>query len=244
MTRLARAAAVITVGAALLATWLPPAHAATPTPAVVMTLNVAGGQNRGNPSRVTRDVLAVVNRERPDIIGLQEVCHRQHRDLRAKLAKLGYRATHTTTLRSGRCNDKAQGNRFGNSLFVRGGFQSRARTRLPWGANPAGTVGREPRAMVCVTTSGTRVCNVHIGPRTPDRDRQIATVAAAVQGYDDVILLGDWNAWPGQVRRHMPRLRTATEGIDHVFSTRAGQARTYHVPSSDHDAVVVTLGEE
>lgn len=221
-----------------------------PTPALpaVMTLNVhggldrQGGGNRGRPTNVTADVLTLVALHQPTVIALQELCGRQYRDLRTKLARLGYSGTFTNTQASAGCNDRSRGNQFGNGIFIRGRIQTRYVWALPWGANAKGVTGRQPRRLLCVKPVGAtwRACVTHLSPHDPDVSRQAAKVVSSISRWGGrVIVAGDLNLSAKWVGRLFPGYDSAGADIDHVLSTGAVEvAAIESVPSSDHPAVV------
>ena len=219
-----------------------------PTGVTVMTLNVHGGTdrkgggNRGVPTEVTADVLALVAHHQPTVIALQELCGRQYRDLRVKLARLGYSGTFTNAQRSSGCHDRARGNQFGNGIFIRGRIQTRYVWALPWGANARGVTGRQPRRLLCVKPVGQawRACVTHLSPHDPDVSRQAAKVVSSISRWGGrVIVAGDLNLSAKWVGRLFPGYDSAGADIDHVLSTGAVEvAAIESVPSSDHPAVV------
>lgn len=224
------------------------AEAAPSPPSIVtITLNVHGSKDRhgrgngGNPKPVVRDILALVKAHNPDVIGVQEVCHRQHRAVRAELARLGYRATMTYTRASAGCDDRSKGNKFGNALYLKATKLTwRKSYALPKPINPEGTTGREPRRLLCAraTLKGAiwTSCVTHIGPHDPDLTRQANRVSEIVTSLPgNVNAMGDWNSKSPKVK--VPY--RAGKGIDFVFSNRPVSLVTVaDVPSSDHGAVI------
>ena len=215
----------------------------------VMTLNVWGAGHRGRTDAISADVLRIVRAQRPNVIALQEVCHSQHRRLRKELGRIGYQATHTTTRTNTLCRDAQGKNRYGNSLFVLGGFTHRARTVLPWGANPvAEHTGREARAMVCATTRRpvrARVCATHLSPSDPDNATQLGRINLAMTPWvgGKIAVAGDYNQNLSPVLSRLPFGVRATNPrrIDHVISNGKSTVTSTTVASSDHRAVIATI---
>lgn len=225
-----------------------PQVVAASDPITVATLNVHGGTdrkgfgNRGVVGAVQRDVLQLVAEYRPTVVALQELCGRQYRALRSSLGRLGYSAAFTTTTRSKGCNDRARGNQSGNALFVLGRIVQRASWSLPWGKNPKGTTGRQPRRLLCVQVdAGYRACVTHLSPHAPDVVNQSAKVAGVIGRWSSgrLVLGGDLNLNPSWVGRLFPSWQHVGEGIDHVLGSSSVQlVGTRVVPSSDHDALI------
>lgn len=225
-----------------------PAPLPVVAPLAVMTLNVHGGLdregsgNRGRTTNVSADVLALVDKHQPTVIALQELCGRQYRDLRSKLARLGYSGAFTNTQRSSGCHDRAHGNQFGNGIFVLGHIGTRYVWALPWGANARGVTGRQPRRLLCVKPVGQswRACVTHLSPHDPDVSRQAAKVVGAISRWGGrVIVAGDLNLSAAWVGRLFPGRQSAGVGIDHVLSSGAvAVVAVEPVPSSDHPALV------
>lgn len=231
--------------------------AATPATAVtgsttIMTLNVhgsvdrAGSGNAGRPEAIVRDVVALATKYRPRIIALQELCLRQHVAVRARLAKLGYVSTMTYVNRSAGCNDPAGGNQSGVALYLKASKISwRTSAALPWGANGQGSIGRQPRRVLCASGKGWRdiACTTHLSPLDPDRGQQAAVAAAKVTGWAKgrkAAIAGDLNMGRAAAEAAFPRYQAAGYHVDHVL-TLGSPALTaaVPVPSSDHPAVVV-----
>lgn len=223
----------------------PSASAATTNEAVI-TLNIWGSLgNKGRTKDVTKDVVDLVKKNNPIAIGLQEVCGKQHRSIRTELTKLGYTGTFTKARVSGGCNDKAKGNAFGNSIYVRGKYTDRTRTALPWGKNKKGTTGREPRAMLCVTATAnkTRYCTVHLSPHDPDNAKQLTKVANTLEPWAKkgaVVLMGDFNLSSKTAVKTVTFLKACTNPgrIDYTLSTDTRTCSSVQVKSSDHDAIL------
>lgn len=222
--------------------------AATSAPVTVITLNVHGGTdregggNRGKTTAVSADVVALVVRHQPTVIALQELCGTQYRALRAKLAKLGYSGAFTNTQKASGCNDKRNGNQSGNGIFIKGIIETRYSWALPWGANPKGVTGRQPRRLLCVKPLGEtwRACVTHLSPHAPDVLNQAARVAEAIDRWAGrVIVAGDFNLSSKWVGRSFPGYASAGADIDHVVTTGAVEVTAVDpVRSSDHPAVV------
>ena len=213
---------------------------------VVMTLNVHGGTDRkgggnhGHTGPVTKDVMALVNANGPSVIALQELCARQYRDLRSKLGKLGYSGAFTSTRRTRGCKGAS-----GIGIFIKGKIQTKYVWALPWGKNPVGTTGRQPRRLLCVKFAdrNLRACVTHLGPHAPDVLDQAAAVGERVSRWaGPVVVAGDFNMNPKWVARSFPEMDIAGVGIDHILSTRSVTVgATVPVASSDHPAQFATL---
>lgn len=243
--------AAIAAALALGAQPTPVAVAAAPTPITVVTLNVHGSEDRygdgngGDPTAVKADVLRLVKTQRPDVVALQELCYRQHRAIRASLAKLGYSATMTYSRQSGGCNDPAGANQFGNALYIKGAISWRASHALPWGKNPAGTPGVEARRMLCATRKDWRqiVCTTHLATRNPDRANQaieverVATKWAAGRPY---VLAADMNMTE-QLTEDAFGMDLAGRSIDWVVARSVSLVAVVAAPSSDHPAIVARV---
>ncbi|MEO5949185.1 MAG: endonuclease/exonuclease/phosphatase family protein [Candidatus Saccharimonas sp.] len=223
----------------------PPTASAAASDSVV-TLNIWGSLgHKGKTKDVTNDVVAIAKNNKPFAIGLQEVCGKQHRSIREALKKLGYTGTFTETRQSGMCNDKSKGNKFGNSIFIRGRYTNRTRTALPWGKNKKGTTGREPRAMLCVTANKTRYCTVHLATRNPDRENQLTKIARTLEPWAKkgaVVLMGDFNVSSATPVKTITFLKACTTPgrIDYTLSTDARACSTLPAPSSDHKFAILS----
>lgn len=214
---------------------------------VVMTLNVHGGTdskgggNHGQTAPVTKDVMALVTTNEPAVIGFQEMCARQYRALRSRLSKLGYSGAFTSTQKTNGCKGSS-----GNAIFIKGKIQTKYVWSLPWGKNPKGTVGRQPRKLLCVKPVGQtlRACVTHLSPHAPDVLDQATKVAESIGRWSGkVILTGDFNLNPKWVARQFPSLYAVGPDIDHVLSTVPVQlGATVTVASSDHPAQFGIVG--
>lgn len=219
-----------------------------PAGVTVITLNVHGGTdregggNRGVPTKVSADVLALVARHQPTVIALQELCGRQYRDLRTRLGRLGYSGTFTNIQTARGCNDRSAGNQSGNGIFIKGRIATRYVWALPWGANARGITGRQPRRLLCVrpVAQAWRACVTHLSPHDPDVSRQAAKVVASIGRWGGrVIVAGDLNLSAKWVGRLFPGYASAGSDIDHILSTGPVVVSAVEaVPSSDHAAVV------
>ena len=246
------AGVLLTVG--LLTGVAPKASAVKPV--TVMTWNVhgskdrAGAGNGGDPAKLLPELLATVRKYKPSVIALQELCHRQHRKFRAELAKLGYQATMTHVDKSSGCNDKKEGNISGNSLYLRtASIAWRSSAALPWGINPVGTVGRQPRRVVAARMAGSPVVygGVHLSPGDPDNTAQLRKALTSVQGWAKgapVVLLGDLNRSGASAVALCPAGWTATGNtVDQVLLS-SGSAKVRAViksKASDHPQVLVDV---
>ncbi len=220
----------------------------------VITFNVHGsvdrhgGGNAGSPTKINADVIALVKKYSPAAIGLEELCLKQHRSLRAKLAELGYVSSMTYARKSGGCNDSAKGNYFGNAIYLKAsGFAWRDSINLPWGKSPVGSTGRENRKLICGrgVRWGWKFCATHTSPSEPDRTNQISKVYAQSGAWANgmtIAIAGDWNISASELKTKMPGRIIAGSGIDLISSTIpvrfiAAEAQV----SSDHPAVIVSV---
>ncbi len=222
----------------------------------VMTWNVhgsvdrEGNGNKGNPAKLLPELLKTVKKYKPDVIGLQELCHRQHRTFRAELAKLGYRtATMTYVNPSGGCNDRKGGNKSGNALYFRTSKTApawRASAALPYGKN-VGTPGIQPRRILGARVKGgLACCVVHLGPGDPDRAEQMARCVSVMKSWADLdamVLFGDFNMSAASLLEFLPGWQAAGNTIDLVASSQRCVVHTV-IPSaaSDHPQVLVNVG--
>lgn len=244
-------ASLIAAAAIASASFVATPAVAEPAPLVALTLNVHGGVpdkggNGGNPTAVKRDVLALVTEHHPDVIGLQELCHRQARALAPAMKKLGYRWKFTTVLRTTGCNDQGRGNKWGLMIFTKGSHSGTTTTVLPYGKNAAGSAGwSEPRVLLCVNYRGAKSCVTHLSTRDPDRGAQLAKIAAMTATTARLVLVCDCNALPTAIRKTFPeRFEAAvpSKAIDHVVASSPVSLVAYSaVPSSDHPAVVAKV---
>lgn len=231
-----------------------PGSVAPSTGFTVITLNAHGSVDRngngnaGDPAAVTRDVVALAKRYNPRVIALQELCLRQHKVIRAELAKLGYASTMTYADTSRGCNDPGGSNEAGVALYLKtSDIEWRSSHALPWGQNPVGTVGRQPRRIVCARGDEwlETVCTTHLTPGDPDRAAQAAEAARKVASWAApaaTVIAGDFNQSASSVAQHFPTFRSAGVRIDHVLSSgSATLLGSEEVPSSDHPAVIVSV---
>jgi endonuclease/exonuclease/phosphatase family metal-dependent hydrolase len=143
------------------------------------------------------DVLADrIAAERPQLVGLQEMCGSQVNHLEWALASRGYPMVayfdeHTKTTNEMRCSTNEgrwPSRSLGKAILVQG----QATPAAPGGFDARGV----PQVDVCVHWQGPmpiRFCSVHTGP-----DR-IPAVASGVNGWaraEPVIVVGDFNAEP------------------------------------------------
>ena len=219
----------------------------------IVTLNAhgsvdsKGGGNAGNPAPVKRDVLALAEKYKPDVIALQELCLRQHEVIKDALSGLGYVSTMTYARGSAGCNDKANGNHFGNALYIKApSLAWRNSVELPWGENAVGTTGREPRRLLCARADVDTICVTHLSPSNPDRANQLVRVRSQLAAWGAgrfVHIAGDWNMNATNLSAGLPSYSIAGYKIDLIATTRSATlVATEAVPSSDHLAVVVQVG--
>ncbi len=232
-----------------------PAQAAV-TPMTVMTLNVHGSVdhngngNAGATKAITADVLSLISGYHPTAMVFQEMCGTQYRDLRTKLATLGYAGAYSTARASGGCNDAANDNQFGTATLFLGSVGWKSTWALPWGDNPVGSSGREARRLLCSQPSGQswRICVIHLAPGVtadmPDNLNQATEVNRIVTPYltSKLIIAGDFNEKPAVVAQRFPRFIDAGPNIDHIVAnSTVTVGATVAVASSDHPAQFATV---
>jgi endonuclease/exonuclease/phosphatase family metal-dependent hydrolase len=239
-----------------------PPKSARPAAFRVMTYNIHHGEGLDGKVDLAR-IAALIQRERADIVALQEVdkgvARTQRRDLPAELAQLtGLNCVFSN-------NFNYQGGEYGNAILTR--FPVVSATNLHYQMLRPG----EQRGLLQVTLDvrGRRVVcmNTHIDYRGDDAERLLNVAqmldVAANAGSRPVILCGDFNDTPGS-RTH-ERLKARfddaweqvgqTEGftypageprkrIDYVWVTRASSIRPVSAAvivsdASDHRPVVV-----
>jgi endonuclease/exonuclease/phosphatase family metal-dependent hydrolase len=188
-----------------------------------MTWNIAGGPNNARAEAKLpfelRSVEAVIARNAPDVVGLQEVCSWQAAALGADL---GYSVWHEAAIvgftdprdgSGGTCD-------YGNALLARPPLTLDERVAAPL-VDPAAckSDARQGRAPECrvwqsaVLNPGTvRVANTHVGVDATQRDQLTRVVANATAMAPPAVLLGDDNVQP-QVADLAPRL-AATGYLD------------------------------
>lgn len=225
--------------------FMPPAQAA-PVTHKVMTLNIHGAKdkhgngNAGSSTKLLADIIPIVKSNVPEAIGFQEMCRKQFKSFETQLKKLGYYGTMTYVRSDPGCNDKANGNKFGNAVFMKGKITWRASYGLPWGKNKVGTTGRQPRRMLCATNAANwRFCTVHLTPSDPDRANQAKLVNSKMLSWGSKrVLAGDLNMGVSDVTKFFPSFDHQGARIDHVVTNGdASVVKTVVVPSSDHPAV-------
>ena len=219
----------------------------------VMTWNVHGSVDRngdgnaGEPKNLLKELLATAKAYKHTVIGLQELCYKQHRKFRTELNKLGYISTMTYVTESGGCNDKGEWNKSGNALYLlTSKVDWRSSTALPWGKN-SGTPGIQPRRILAARMKGSTktFCVTHLGPGDPDRGEQAAKCREVMLKWDklsDLILLGDFNMNAQSMATYFPEFYFFGNTIDLVGATTTTGVRAV-VPSiySDHSQVLVTV---
>jgi endonuclease/exonuclease/phosphatase family metal-dependent hydrolase len=205
---------------------------AVPAPALAlraMTWNIAGSpfNTRGQAGVpfALGDIEAVIARNGPDVLALQEACSWQS----AALARdLGLAVWHETAI--ARFTDRRPGSPgtcdYGNALLGRVDPAQRVRVDLldPGRCKSDATATAQPplpecRVLIGADFTGLRAATTHVGI-DPSQDEQLARIveaAAATPG--PALLLGDMNVLP-QDPRLAPRL--AVRGFREVTGTVAG----------------------
>jgi endonuclease/exonuclease/phosphatase family metal-dependent hydrolase len=189
--------------------------AATPADAVrFMSWNIAGSPVNsraqfGVPFSL-RDVEAVIARQHPDVLALQEVCGWQ---ATAIASDLGYVVWHETTISGFTDRRTGAGGRcdYGNALLVRSplalGGQRRVDLIDPERCKSDATQHgvAECRVLMSATVGFLGVTNTHIG-LDPTQSAQLATVVSVAESLPPAaIVMGDFNV-PDQDRRLGPRM--------------------------------------
>jgi len=199
-------------------------------------------------------VVRVIGNQKPDVVGLQEVCVAQLEDIRSALReryKLRYRMQPGSVFRTDKC---PSGTAYGEGMLSKRKMTRFSQTKFPV------QEGKEPRQMMAVTIKlgrrSVRVFNTHIGLGR-EIEPQIKTVARITRRHRRALVLGDFNADPTRPEI-APMFRAFNEDrngpwtfnhqgnlvkIDYVF--RRGikfiRQRAYDTPSSDHRPFVVDV---
>ena len=143
-----------------------------------------GGDTKVDPARTA----AVIGKERPDFVGLQEVDSATERsggiDQAAELARhLGMHATYAKTI-------PYKGGEYGIAVLSREKPLSVERMSLP---------GREPRVLLLCEFKDFWFCDTHLALEAENRQKGVEIISMAVAERSQkkpVFLVGDWNAKP------------------------------------------------
>lgn len=241
-----------------------PGLAAADTRVRVMTWN---WQNASTPL-YKRGWTDVVKNQKPDILGLQEICVKWVQQLVDDLARennLHYEIAFGTWRTDWRCATAPGGTgAYGDALLIRKGAASIAHKghfRLP--GVPAASDHEERGVAWATVRIGTRsisVWDTHIGVRGA-QTAQIATLARSVQAPGAGIVLGDFNSAPGDSALR-PMWASWLEADPHCKSTggckpshdvgkkfdyiflrglTASSVQAIPTPTSDHHVVIATI---
>lgn len=238
--------------------------AAKPTSVRVMTWN---WQNPQLSRAYQRDWTNVVNNQRPDILGLQEICVKWVQQLLIDLARknLHYEVAYGTWQPDFRCGRGVEvSGAYGDALLIRKGVASIERKntfRLP--DVPTATDHEKRGVVWAIIKVGARtlpVWNTHIGVEGA-QTQQIAVLARSVGTPKAGIVLGDLNSSPGDSAlrpmwahwKEADRKCKPTGGCkpshdvqkkkDYIFvrGLRASSVTTVPTAVSDHHAVIATI---
>ncbi|NSC25692.1 hypothetical protein FM076_32905 [Streptomyces albus subsp. chlorinus] len=212
----------------------------------------------------------VVKNQKPDVLGLQEICVKWVDHLLDDLREQGlhYEAVYGTWRTDWRCgNGAGSKGANGDALLVRKGagrIASKGNFRLP--AVPS-SVDKEERGVVWARVDfGNRtvpVWNTHIGYKGAQKDQTMA-LANAVGTPREGIVMGDLNSEPtgkGPLRplweanwkeadarctpdpRECPATHDVGKKFDYIFQRglRVTSADSIPTPTSDHHVVVATF---
>ena len=217
---------------ALVAALLAAAPAAAQTaPTRVMTWNIAGSPYNTRPSVnlpfALGDIEAVIARNRPDVVALQETCSWQ---VAALGRDLGLQAWQEATV--ARFTDTRPGSPgtcdYGDALLTRADIGQRLRVNLldPGSCKSDATVAYSPplpecRVLLNGLVGGLDIATTHVGVDA-GQSRELNRVVGAAAATDPAapaVLLGDMNVLP-QDPRLAPRL--AARGFREVTGTIPG----------------------
>lgn len=161
-----------------------------------MTWNIHGGIGTDGVCDMRR-VTALIRRQAPDILAVQEVESRGRGTEHCGFSLLGALSDHSTPARTIKADDGA----YGHMLLSRWPIQHSALHDL---SHP----GREPRVAIEATIStpsgALHVVSTHLGLRTRERQQQALRLAALIRRLEGpLVVLGDFNewVWRGPVRR-------------------------------------------
>jgi endonuclease/exonuclease/phosphatase family metal-dependent hydrolase len=220
----------IALGAALFAA---PATAAAQTsaPVRVMTWNIAGSPYNARPAAglpfALGDVEAVIARNAPAVLALQETCSWQ---VSALARDLGLQAWQETTVARFADSRPGAGGTcdYGDALLARAGIAQRLRVNLldPGACKSDATVAYSPplpecRVLLNGLVGGFDVATTHVGVDAGQSGElaRVVGAAAATDPTQPAVLLGDMNVLPEDPRL-APRL--AARGFREVTGVVAG----------------------
>jgi endonuclease/exonuclease/phosphatase family metal-dependent hydrolase len=216
-----RHAAVVVIAVATIATSGCTGHKPAPVPSEsppvgpqtidVLQYNIAGAEKNDGGYAVIDSLVERLGRVRPDVVSLNEVCHRQYQHLVDKLKDVGYAMYGLyapTRLVIGKCFDPFDTVTAGNALLVRGTF-----TEDTWYTFDPGNHYSEKgkpgvsdtRGGICLRArlargqTAVRVCNAHLhqdGSKAAVQLRELAKVFGPTAQREPFILAGDMNLEP------------------------------------------------
>lgn len=221
---------------------------ASASSAKVMTWNVQGSQLKLN------GVVGEIRKRNPDVVGLQEICVAQLKEIRNELANRGLRYWMRPGSVSRQPKLCPKGEAFGQGMLSKRAMSPPEVVPFPE------RKGYERRGVMAVTIKlgrrSVRVFNTHIGLRS-DTAPQIKQVAQMASKPARALVLGDFNVDPTRPEIQ-PMFRRFSENrrgpwtkdyegnrvkIDYVFRKRirAVRTRVFDTPASDHRPLVVTV---
>ncbi|MFD7282313.1 endonuclease/exonuclease/phosphatase family protein [Streptomyces sp. NPDC059862] len=162
----------------------------------VANFNVCNPCRWPNPGHQINQIADEIIKYRPQVIALEEICVGETRALRDVLADRGYHyyVAHGSVSSTGR-NCFPYGSSYGNAILSAAPLTNKVNRHYSDG-------GSEPRGYVAADTTvadkKVRVFATHLAQAGQSRVRakQVNELLGAVRGYQDAIVLGDFNADP------------------------------------------------
>jgi endonuclease/exonuclease/phosphatase family metal-dependent hydrolase len=162
-------------------------------------------------------VVRLIDRRRPHVVTLNEVCENQWNRIQARLS---YRGRFDVAAEGRPCTG---GHRFGNAILVRGAYTFLGAWSLPKSI--------EARRILCVRpelpgTPAFTACVTHVEPDPTTIASQVTAIADHLDGFalaGPVLLAGDFNTVPSDPRLH-PLYRSSCDpaGTGHFHELDAG----------------------
>ena len=201
----------------------------------VMSYNIRSTRE-SSLNQIARDI----NASAPDFVALQEVDRNAwrtgHKDQPKELAtRTGL--THSAFGNAGRRNFFV--NEYGNAILSKYQIIESKTYHLP--------SGTEPRVMICATviTPGgkTVACSTHLGLNAAERQRQVAEIDRILASYgtDRIVLMGDFNARPGDPPMRFLRNRGYRDAHD-LAGSGTGFTSTPANPNKRIDYILLSPG--